>query len=147
MGTIPTPVHMIPKERYTPLETLKSLNLPENYDLREAYPDCESIQEVRDQSNCGSCWAFGTVEAISDRICIASGSKIQTRISSENLLSCCRGVFACGNGCNGGYPAGAWQYYVKTGIVTGSLYTDEKMASSTECQPYAFPPCSHHVSG
>nr|AAR19103.1 cathepsin B [Uronema marinum] len=147
MGTIATPVHMIPDERYTPFETIQNLSLPESFDLREAYPKCESLQQVRDQSNCGSCWAFGTVEAISDRICIASGQKDQTRISSENLLSCCRGTFACGMGCNGGYTAGAWNYYVKTGLVSGNLYTDDNQNSKTECQPYSFPPCSHHVQG
>jgi len=53
---------------------------------------------IRDQGNCGSCWAFGAVEAISDRICIASNGADQPSISSENLLSCC---WTCGMGCNG----------------------------------------------
>ncbi len=26
--------------------------------------------------------------------------------------------------CDGGYPSAAWQYWVKFGIVTGSLYGD-----------------------
>lgn len=51
-------------------------NIPDTFDARTAWPKCESIQEIRDQANCGSCWAFGACEAMSDRICIASG---QTR--------------------------------------------------------------------
>jgi cathepsin B len=46
---------------------------PEHFDAREAWPDCESLHEIRDQSTCGSCWAFGAAETMSDRLCIASG--------------------------------------------------------------------------
>ena len=77
---------------------------------------------------------------MSDRICIASDQKLQTRISAEDLLTCCG--FGCGNGCNGGYPSGAWNYFKKNGIVTGWLYNDTKW-----CQSYTFPPCDHHVDG
>ena len=45
-----------------------SLELPENFDSREAWPNCPSIGEIRDQGSCGSCWAFGASEAITDRI-------------------------------------------------------------------------------
>lgn len=113
--------------------------LPTNFDSRTAWPQCSSIQEVRDQSNCGSCWAFGAVEAMSDRICIASNQVRQDRISSENLLSCCR---SCGDGCNGGYPSSAWRYWQQSGLVTGGLYGDKNT-----CQPYSLAPCDHHTSG
>jgi cathepsin B len=135
LGTFETPEGSILPEKNVEIRT----DLPENFDLREAYPDCESIKEVRDQSSCGSCWAFATVEAISDRICIASGQKLQTRISSENLVSCCS---TCGFGCEGGWPIKAWKYFKDNGLPTGGLYGDNKT-----CQPYKFPPCDHHVSG
>jgi len=117
----------------------KKVSLPDNFDPREEYPKCESIKEIRDQANCGSCWAFGAVEAMSDRICIHSGQKLQTRVSSQNLLACCS---ACGFGCDGGYPASAWRYWKNTGLPTGGLYGDK-----TTCQPYFLPPCDHHVDG
>ncbi len=69
--------------------------IPDTFDARGQWPTCPSIGLVRDQSNCGSCWAFGAVEAISDRICIASSGQTQIAISATDLLSCCR---ACGNG-------------------------------------------------
>ena len=111
----------------------QNFKLPENFDLRQKYPRCQSLKEVRDQANCGSCWAFGAVEAMSDRICIKSGQKLQTRVSAQNLLSCCTN---CGNGCNGGYAHLAWQYWKDTGISTGGLYGDK-----TYCQPYFLKNC------
>lgn len=42
--------------------------LPDNFDAREQWPNCPTISEIRDQGSCGSCWAFGAVEAMSDRV-------------------------------------------------------------------------------
>ncbi|RWS20279.1 cathepsin B-like protein [Leptotrombidium deliense] len=114
-------------------------DIPDSFDSREQWPDCPSIRLIRDQGSCGSCWAFGAVEAMSDRICIASGGKIKVEISAEDLLTCCRG---CGYGCNGGFPGAAWEYWVSSGIVTGGLY-----GSHEGCQPYLIEACEHHTNG
>jgi cathepsin B len=129
-----------PEEKKLALKKVQIVeNLPENFDLREQWSQCESLHEIRDQSTCGSCWAFGAAEAMSDRICIASKGQLQTRVSTEHLLSCCS---SCGYGCNGGYPGAAWDYFQNKGLPTGGLYGD-----NSTCQPYSFPPCDHHVSG
>ena len=117
----------------------KRNDLPDSYDPRDEFPNCESLKEIRDQANCGSCWAFGAVEAMSDRICIKSGQTDQRRVSSQNLVTCC---YYCGFGCEGGYPGDAWDYWVETGIVTGGGYQDK-----TYCQPYFLPECDHHTEG
>jgi len=114
-------------------------NLPESFDPREKWPNCPTIREIRDQGGCGSCWAFGAVTAMSDRICIHSKGEVQVHVSSENLLSCC---YSCGFGCNGGFPGAAWSYWVKKGLVSGGQY-----GSKQGCQPYVIEPCEHHVNG
>lgn len=54
---------------------------------------------------------------MSDRICIGSGQRQQVTLSARDVLSCC-GPLACGRGCNGGNPHGAWKYFKSDGIVT-----------------------------
>ncbi|KAJ6215498.1 hypothetical protein RDWZM_009998 [Blomia tropicalis] len=114
-------------------------NLPDEFDARKEWPKCKTIPEIRDQGSCGSCWAFGAAEAISDRICIASNGRLQPQISAQDLVSCCA---YCGNGCFGGFPAAAWHYYAEFGIVSGGLYN-----SSEGCQPYGVAACEHHQKG
>jgi len=113
--------------------------LPDEFDARTQWPNCASIQEVRDQGSCGSCWAFGAVEAMTDRICIASQGKSNFHISAEDLVDCCK---TCGFGCNGGFPEAAWEHYVKTGLVTGGNYN-----TNEGCEPYTIAACDHHVNG
>lgn len=136
-------------------------DLPENFDPRDKWPNCPTLNEIRDQGSCGSCWAFGAVEAMSDRVCIHSGGKTHFRFSAEDLVSCCH---TCGFGCNGGFPGAAWSYWVRKGIVSGGpfnttqvfnklilfvckLFTIEFFFIEKGCQPYAIAPCEHHVDG
>ncbi|XP_033126927.1 cathepsin B-like isoform X2 [Anneissia japonica] len=116
-----------------------TVKLPDNFDAREAWPNCPTIKEIRDQGSCGSCWAFGAVEAMSDRYCIHSNGSVNHHISAEDLTTCCS---SCGNGCNGGFPPEAWNYWTKKGLVTGGNYN-----SNQGCQPYEIPSCDHHVVG
>jgi cathepsin B len=124
-----------PLLEYTEEQALKA---PASFDSRTQWPNCKSITMIRDQSACGSCWAFGAAEAMSDRICIHSGQTDQTIISSEDLMECC---YMCGQGCNGGSVQGPWEYFKNTGLVSGGLYGDH-----STCKPYAFPPCAHHTT-
>ncbi|XP_030627217.1 cathepsin B-like [Chanos chanos] len=120
-------------------KSTEDIKLPENFDARTQWPKCPTISQIRDQGSCGSCWAFGAVEAMSDRICILSAGKVSVEVSAEDLLTCCED---CGMGCFGGYPSSAWDYWAKTGLVTGGLYQ-----SNVGCRPYTIAPCEHHVNG
>ena len=87
MGALPETASTTPdaKTGYPDIE------VPANFDARKAWPQCPHIGHIRDQSTCGSCWAFGGVEAMSDRVCIASNGT--SRMSS--LQRTCYRVAAC----------------------------------------------------
>lgn len=89
-------------------------------DLVGAVPSSFSAQDqwgslilpVRDQADCGSCWAFGVAETFGDRLGIVNG-KSQGVFSPQDLVSCDTNK---NQGCNGGYLDVAWNYAVKTGL-------------------------------
>lgn len=134
-GVLPTP----PDKKLPERESLGAMEIPDSFDARKQWPDCPSINEIRDQGSCGSCWAFGAVEAMTDRTCIHSNAKVKPHISAEDLLSCCD---SCGMGCNGGFPESAWDYWKNTGLVTGGQWNTHQ-----GCQPYQIKACDHHVKG
>mmetsp|Transcript_43020 Transcript_43020/g.31407 ORF Transcript_43020/g.31407 Transcript_43020/m.31407 type:complete len:352 (-) Transcript_43020:189-1244(-) len=124
--------------------SVKDSDIPESFDVRTAWPQCASISgHVRDQSSCGSCWAFGSTEAFNDRYCIATGDAT-TLFSPEDTVSCCTGLqCSFSMGCNGGQPSGAWNWFVKNGVVSGGDYSD--INKGTTCRPYSLQSCAHHV--
>ncbi|KAL0893124.1 hypothetical protein ABMA27_014757 [Loxostege sticticalis] len=137
MGVLPdTNLLMLPKVVHEQ-EVIESL--PEGFDPRNKWPNCPTLNEIRDQGSCGSCWAFGAVEAMTDRYCTYSNGTKHFHFSAEDLLSCCP---ICGLGCNGGMPSLAWEYWKHVGLVSGGAYN-----SSQGCKPYKIPPCEHHVPG
>jgi cathepsin B len=125
----------LPAKDITPLKAI-----PTAFDSRTQWGTmCPTVHDIRDQSNCGSCWAFGAAEAATDRICIQSNGSIVVELSSEDVLSCCG---TCGSGCNGGYPSQAWMWIRSTGVVTGHNYEQYDW-----CDSYKLPNCDHHTTG
>jgi cathepsin B len=109
-------------------------SIPSSFDAREKWSMCKNvIGNIRDQSQCGSCWAVAAASVFSDRKCIASNGKVQTSYSGEDTLSCC--TLDGSNGCGGGYPEAAWQWFVDTGVVSGGNFTNRD-----GCRPYLFCP-------
>ncbi|MGL4970123.1 MAG: C1 family peptidase [Cetobacterium sp.] len=94
------------------------LGAPPSYDFRELYPEC--VGEIRNQMNCGSCWAFSGAVALEQRFCMASKGEINLVLSPQDSVSCDFGNL----GCHGGFLHSTWEYYMYTGITT------------EECLPY-----------
>ncbi|XP_043709901.1 cathepsin B-like protease 3 isoform X2 [Telopea speciosissima] len=138
LGVKPTPKYDL--KDFPVITHTNSLKLPKEFDARTAWPQCITIGRILDQGHCGSCWAFGAVESLSDRFCIHFGMNIS--LSVNDLLACCG--FMCGDGCDGGYPIYAWQYFVQHGVVTEECdpYFDDVGCSHPGCEPaYPTPKC------
>jgi len=99
------------------------INIPASYDLRQ-YSSC--ISPIRDQGECGSCWAFASTQALTDRFCIAANSTVKRLLSPQQLVDCdatCQYPLikvGCDTGCNGGFIDNAWEYMNTTGVTGDS---------------------------
>lgn len=108
---------------------------PRDFDARSKWNHCRSLNEIRDQGACGSCWAVAAVSTMTDRLCIQTKGRKKVHFSELDLMSCC---MFCGNPCNGGALEKAWKYGRLKGIVSGGEYN-----SHEGCKPYTIPPCEH----
>jgi cathepsin B len=90
--------------------------LPAHFDSREQWAGC--VHEIRDQAQCGSCWAFAASETLSDRFCIASNKATDVVLSPEDLVACDNWNM----GCNGGILPWAWSYLTTSGAVSDSCF-------------------------
>jgi cathepsin L len=66
------------------------------------------VNAVKDQAQCGSCWAFSTIQAQESAYAIKTGTL--QRLSEQNLVDC---VTSC-YGCNGGLMTSAYSYVIKS---------------------------------
>ncbi|KAL4363975.1 hypothetical protein GQ457_04G035130 [Hibiscus cannabinus] len=141
LGVKPTP-----KEELMSIPVVthdKSVKLPTTFDARTAWPNCSTIGRILGElcagGHCGSCWAFGAVEALTDRFCTHFGQNIP--LSVNDVLACCED---CGSGCGGGLSITAWRYFVSNGVVTEKCdpYFDPIGCSHPGCKPtYPTPEC------
>jgi len=74
---------------------------------------------VKDQGDCGSCWAFSTTEGIESAVWKATGS-LPPPLSTEQLVDCEK----ADDGCDGGDIPEAIRYLKKKGMATASDYPD-----------------------
>lgn len=140
MGTVVDPAWRIRSE---PREVEDNFvgDLPKEFNAAEKWPQCASvINHIRDQSNCGSCWAHGTTEAFNDRLCIKNGNT--DLLSVSDTTGCCGFLSCFSMGCSGGQVGTPWSWFDSTGVVTGGDFGDKKL-----CYPYTMPKCAHHVDG
>merc|ERR1711990_289794 len=124
--------------------------VPDNFDSETNWPNCAKIiGDIRDQSNCGCCWAFAGAEAASDRMCIATNATKMVPLSAQDV--CFNGGEMFSQGCNGGQITAPWAYIKKggwfgggKGAVSGGQYDGTGPFGKGFCSDFSLPHCHHH---
>jgi hypothetical protein len=90
-----------------PVKEFRSPRNPSSIDWRLA----TAVTPVKNQGQCGSCWAFSATEAIESQMILAHGGKYDFTLSPQQITSCTpsSGAYGC-EGCNGGFTEGAYDY-------------------------------------
>jgi len=112
---------------HIPLDTsLIDSNDPEEFDMRSQFPTCfpdegeaQYREVIRNQGNCGSCWAFAGTSALMNSMCISNNGAARVlhsptdrmEVSVQQMMSC--NSESSPRGCNGG-----WYGNVDTSIRT-----------------------------
>lgn len=105
------------------------------------------VNPVRDQGQCGSCWAFATTANAESVWAISSGKLLD--LSEEFLVDCASGIGYFNMGCDGGQPDSAFKYMINNGQCSESSYPYKAGITKTAgtCQkctaaPVSFSSCS-----
>jgi len=75
-----------------------------------------AVSPIKNQEQCGSCWAFSATEGVESAWFLSKGQLLQ--LSPQQIVSC----DTYDGGCNGGDLPTAFQYVQQNGLETGAVY-------------------------
>merc|ERR1712032_730804 len=94
----------------------------------------KAVTPVKNQGQCGSCWAFSATEAIESQLILKTGAKYDITLSPQQIASCTSdsGSYGC-LGCNGGFTEGAYEYVKSApGLANGFYIPYQQSLTQTE---------------
>ncbi|KHJ83603.1 papain family cysteine protease [Oesophagostomum dentatum] len=74
------------------------------------------VTPVKDQGQCGSCWAFATVASVEAAYAIKNGNLLT--LSEQEMVDC----DSRNNGCSGGYRPYAMNFVMERGLMKETEY-------------------------
>lgn len=95
-------------------------DIPSDFDWRNVN-NSSYVSPVRDQGQCGSCYAFSSMGALEGRFRVASNNALTPIFSPQEIVSCS----AYAQGCEGGFPY----------LIAGK-YAKDFGVIEEECYPY-----------
>ena len=106
------------------------------------WEDQGAITPLKDQGQCGSCWAFSATEMVESMAFLVTGTL--PILSAQQIVSCDRND----DGCDGGLPSSAFDYIHKYGQEADSTYpyTSGSDGYSGKCT-YKASEVAAHISG
>ena len=99
----------------------------QNFEDQIIWTENDILSEVKDQKNCGSCWAFSSTGAIESKMRLKNFTI--DRLSEQELVDCSKK----NKGCNGGLMEYAFDYIIENkGLTSNKLYPYN--ATTSKCK-------------
>ena len=102
--------------KYKPFQSNEKLEFDSRTNPEWVPYNC--VPEIRDQGDCGSCWALSGATTLGWRFCIGSTGRINKILSPQYSVSCDHNNY----GCDGGYLDLQWQFLESNGLPTEQCY-------------------------
>mmetsp|Transcript_63446 Transcript_63446/g.133748 ORF Transcript_63446/g.133748 Transcript_63446/m.133748 type:complete len:392 (-) Transcript_63446:473-1648(-) len=95
----------------------------------------DAVTAVKNQGQCGSCWAFSATEAVESALVMATGGQYRLDLSPQQVTSCspASGQWGC-QGCDGGFTEGAYEYLKTVAGLSNSFFIpyEQSLTESSE---------------
>ena len=105
-------IHIATKEFIDPIEYLEESGLPSSVDWRIS----GIVTPVKNQQQCGSCWAFSAVGSMEGQHAKKTGNLMS--LSESQIVDCDKND----SGCEGGWMDNAFEYAIENGMETEGEY-------------------------